>query len=104
MKLCAEAGVVVARPNAPAKDEPENQRENAVRSGSQTDPMTAHEGAPPERRRPALAGGDNGHYPSSWYSKAKKPVRPPTHTGSHAEAIGCINSALLKSSVTFDRT
>jgi hypothetical protein len=57
--------------------------------------MTAHGSAPPERRRPSLAGGDNGHYPSSWYSKAKKPVRPPTNTGSHAEAIGCISSALL---------
>ena len=51
-----------------------------------------------------LEGGDDCHYPSSWYSKAKKPVRPPTVTGSHAAAIGCINSALLKSSVTFDRT
>ena len=72
--------------------------------GGQAAPMAAQRGAPPERRRPQLAGGDNGHYPSSWYSKAKKPVRPPTHTGNHAAAIGCINSALLKSSVTFDRT
>ena len=58
----------------------------------------------PDAGRPSLAGGDNSHYPSSWYSKAKKPVRPPTSTGSHAAAIGCINSALLKSSVTFDKT
>src|SRR5206468_7408152 len=66
--------------------------------------LTAHVTAPPECRRPQLAGGDNGHYPSSWYSKAKKPVRPPTQTGNHAAAMGCINSALLKSSVTFDKT
>src|SRR4029453_11966766 len=73
-------------------------------TGSQAHPVAAHICAPPERRRPQLAGGDNGHYPSSWYNKAKKPVRPPTQTGNHAAAIGCINSALLKSSVTFDRT
>ena len=37
------------------------------------------------RRRNAdrlhLEGGDDCHYPSSWYSKAKKPVRPPTAHG-----------------------
>ena len=66
--------------------------------------LTAQANAPPERRRPSLEGGDNGHYPSSWYSKAKNPERPPTQTGNHAAASGCINSALLKSSVTFDRT
>src|SRR5690242_1294373 len=54
--------------------------------------------------QPQLEGGDDRHYPSSWYSKAKKPVRPPTNTGSHAATIGCINSALLRSSVTFDKT
>ncbi|MEA2913845.1 MAG: hypothetical protein QOJ15_5926, partial [Bradyrhizobium sp.] len=27
-----------------------------------------------------MAGGDDSHYPSSWYSKAKNPVRPPTNT------------------------
>ena len=85
------------------ENDPENERENGS-AGGQATPTAAHTGAPPERRRPSLAGGDNGHYPSSWYNKAKKPVRPPTHTGNHAEAIGCINSALLKSSVTFDRT
>src|ERR1700733_11384176 len=79
------------------------ERENGS-AGGQAPPMAAHAGAPPERRRSSLAGGDYGHYPSSWYNKAKNPVRPPTHTGSHAEAIGCINSALLKSSVTFDKT
>ncbi|HEY4975276.1 MAG TPA: hypothetical protein VII41_16800, partial [Steroidobacteraceae bacterium] len=64
--------------------------------GSHAAAMAAHSGAPPERGRHSLAGGDDdSHYPSSWYSKAKKPVRPPTNTGSHAAAIGCINSALL---------
>ena len=81
----------------------ENERDRPL-DGGQAARDNGARGAPPERGRPALAGGDNGHYPSSWYSKAKKPVRPPTHTGSHAAAIGCINSALLKSSVTFDRT
>ena len=81
-----------------------NERDHGSADGGQAATMTAHGGAPPERRRQSLAGGDNSHYPSSWYSKAKKPVRPPTNTGSHAAAIGCINSALLKSSVTFDKT
>ena len=49
-------------------------------------------------------GGRPGHHPSSWYNRATKPVRPPTSTGSHAAATGCISSALLKSSVTFDNT
>jgi hypothetical protein len=85
-------------------DQSEKQGKEGAAHGGQASTMTAHGGAPPECRRASLAGGDNGHYPSSWYSKAKKPVRPPTHTGNHAEAMGCINSALLKSSVTFDKT
>src|SRR5450830_1672713 len=44
------------------------------------------------------------HHPSSWYSNAIKPVRPAASTGSHAAAAGCISSALVKSSVTFDKT
>ncbi len=68
------------------------------------DSVAAHSRAPPVGGRQSLAGGDNGHYPSSWYNKAKKPVRPPTHTGNHAAATGCINSALLKSVVTFCKT
>ena len=40
-------------------------------------------------------------YPSSWYNKANSPVRLPTQTGSQAATIGFINSALLRSSVTF---
>jgi len=50
------------------------------------------------------AGGDTAHYPSSWYNKAKKPVRPPTQTGKPPEAIGCINSALLNPQFYFDKT
>ena len=84
------------------KDETENGCKDGL-AGSQPHPVEARLGAP-ARRQQSMAGGDNGHYPSSWYSKAKKPVRPPTLTGSHAAAIGCINSALLKSSVTFDST
>ncbi len=86
------------------ENESAEQRKHRNAKGSHASSIAAHIGAPPERRRPQLAGGDNGHYPSSWYNKAKKPVRPPTQTGNHAAAIGCINSALLKSSVTFDRT
>ena len=101
MKLCAAAGVAVAIPIAPA-----TQSDKHGENGS--DEAAAHRGSgAPEVRRPTQAslqeGGESCHYPSSWYSKAKKPARPPTHTGSHAAAIGCINSALLKSSVTFDR-
>src|SRR6202011_1070464 len=66
--------------------------------------IAAHDHAPRQRGQAHLEGGDDCHYPSSWYSKATKPVRPPTTTGNHAAAIGCINSALLKSSVTFDST
>ena len=44
------------------------------------------------------------HHPSSWYNNAIKPVRPPTSTGSQAAATGCSSSALLKSSVTLDKT
>ena len=92
-------------PPRAANDGGEHQRENGPTDASQTGAIAAHGRAPPERGQHSLAGGDNhSHYPSSWYSKAKKPVRPPTNTGSHAAAIGCINSALLKSSVTFDRT
>jgi hypothetical protein len=87
-----------------SQEQPGQQGKHRYANGSQTGSMAVHGGAPPERRRPQLAGGDNGHYPSSWYNKAKKPVRPPTQTGNHAAAMGCINSALLKSSVTFDRT
>ena len=86
------------------ENDPGEQGKHRGANGGQTFSIAAHIGAPPERRRPQLAGGDNGHYPSSWYNKAKKPVRPPTQTGNHAAAMGCINSALLKSSVTFDRT
>ena len=63
-----------------------------------------HGDAAAKRGQTHLEGGNHGHYPSSWYNKAKKPVRPPTQTGSHADAIGSISSALLKSSVTLDRT
>src|SRR5258705_992848 len=86
------------------ENESENQGENRPAGGGQAGAITAHGSAPPECGRASSAGGDNGHYPSSWDRKAKKPVRPPTHTGSHAEAMGCINSALLESSVTFGRT
>src|SRR5207302_10053493 len=86
------------------KRQAEHQAEQGAAARGQTPSTTAHERAPLQRKQPSLAGGDYCHYPSSWYSKAKKPVRPPTSTGSHAAAIGCINSALLKSSVTFDST
>src|SRR5206468_8752528 len=86
------------------KHYPQNTAENGPGDGEQAGSLAPQGGAPPQGRRQSLAGGDNSHYPSSWYSKAKKPVRPPTVTGSHAAAIGCINSALLKSSVTFDKT
>ena len=86
------------------QQQPGHEGEDSSANCGQAEAMTAHGSAPPGCRRPSLEGGDSGHYPSSWYSKAKKPVRPPTHTGSHAAAIGCINSALLKSSVTFDKT
>jgi len=66
--------------------------------------VAAHGTTPAKRSQFWLEGGNHSHYPSSKYNKAKKPVRPPTHTGSHAEAIGCINSALLKSSVTYCKT
>ena len=104
MKLCAEAGAVDGKLERAGENQAGKQGHERAADGGQATPIAAHERAPPERRRPQLAGGDNGHYPSSWYSKAKKPVRPPTHTGNHAAAMGCINSALLKSSVTFDRT
>src|SRR6187431_220077 len=84
--------------------DPGEQGKHGGANGDRAGSIAAHINAPPEPRRPQLAGGDNGHYPSSWYNKARKPVRPPTQTGSHAAAMGCINSALLKSSVTFDRT
>src|SRR6185312_9361975 len=44
------------------------------------------------------------HHPSSWYNNAMKPVSPPASTGSQAAAMGYISPALLKSSVTFDKT
>jgi len=44
-----------------------------------------------------LAGGDNGHYPSSWYNKAKNPVRPPTTHGNHAAAKDASTRPWLKS-------
>ena len=105
MKLCAEAGVLTAHAqSAPASSKPDNKAKIRRWTAAER-PRWRRTGV---RRQNTgdllLAGGDNSHYPSSWYNKAKKPVRPPTHTGSHAEAIGCINSALLKSSVTFDRT
>ncbi len=86
------------------KNESEKQSKKGVRDGGQKTFVAVHRGAPPDQSQTKLAGGDDCHYPSSWYSKAKKPVRPPTNTGSQAEAIGCINSALLKSSVTLDKT
>ncbi len=104
MKLWAAAGAVAGKIDHACERDSGEQGDQEALTAAKRLPMAAHRGAPPERRRPQLAGGDNGHYPSSWYSKAKKPVRPPTHTGNHAAAIGCINSALLKSSVTFDRT
>src|SRR5205823_5538623 len=58
-------------------------------------------GAEPESR---ANGNRAGHHPSSWCSKTTKPVRPPIATGNHAAAIGCISSALLKSSVIFEST
>jgi hypothetical protein len=44
------------------------------------------------------------HHPSSWYNNAINPVSPPASTGNQAAATGCISSALLRSSVTFDKT
>ena len=58
-------------------------------------------GPPRSRRKP---GEDVAHHPSSMNNKARIPVRPPVNTGNHAAATGCINSALLMSSDTFDRT
>src|SRR5262249_38086983 len=46
----------------------------------------------------------HGHYPSSWYKSTTKPVSPPASTGDHAAKAGCSSSALLKSSVTLERT
>ncbi len=86
------------------KRQADNQSEQGAAMHGQAPSMAAHDRAALERNHTPLAGGDDCHYPSSWYNKAKKPVRPPTSTGSHAAAIGCINSALLKSSVTFDST
>src|SRR5262249_30505499 len=67
-----------------------------------------HRGPRPWQARPATqvrtGCGRTGHSPSSWYSNATSPVSPPTTTGSQAAAIGCISSALLKSSVTLEKT
>ena len=103
MKPCAEAGVV-AQCRARRQQQRRKRSARTARGGGQATRDDGARGCAAERGRQPLEGGDNGHYPSSWYNKAKKPVRPPTHTGSHAAAIGCINSALLKSSVTFDKT
>ena len=56
------------------------------------------------RTSPGRAADRSGHYPSSWYRSTTKPVSPPASTGNHAAAAGCSSSALLKSSVTLDRT
>ena len=79
-------------------------QQQAESDGNRVCATAAHDSSLPQRERSSAEGGNHSHYPSSKYNKAKKPVRPPTHTGSHAEAIGCINSALLKSSVTLDKT
>ena len=56
----------------------------------------------PGRRRTSVS--QPRHHPSSWYNNAINPVRLPTSTGNQAAATGCISSALLRSSVTLDKT
>jgi hypothetical protein len=86
------------------RGEPEGARQQQAKSYGHRARATTHDSTLAQREQSSAEGGNHSHYPSSKYNKAKKPVRPPTHTGSHAEAIGCINSALLKSSVTLDKT
>src|SRR5262249_40212105 len=43
------------------------------------------------RRRGGASANDPRHQPSSWYSNAMNPVTPPTSTGNHAAATGCIS-------------
>ena len=79
-------------------------REQAAADREAEDGDKGGEAAPARPAHGWTSASWRRHHPSSWYNNAINPVRPPTSTGSQAAATGDISSAVLKSSVTFDKT